>query len=205
MPQYTAHRWWALAGLSILSFTAFLDFTIVATALPFIQKDLHASVLNLQWVTNIFAMVLCMVMIVMGKLGDMLGRRKVFYFGFGLFAIAAIGAGISPNIEYLIFFRAIQGFSAAIIFTLGIALVPQEFPPEEHTKAIGVFGACNGIGLAIGPFIGGVLITYLNWRWVFFINLPIIIIGISLCAFSLKESDKQKDVKIDRFVDKPWR
>lgn len=192
------YKWWAIIGLSLLSFTAFLDYTIVSTALPFIQKDLNANVLQLQWVMNIFTMVLCMFMIVSGLAGDMLGRKKVFYFGFIIFAVAAVGAGSASNIQWLIFFRAIQGFAGAIIFTLGVALLPQAFPANEQTRAIGIFSAFNGAGLAVGPFLGGLLISTLSWRWVFWINIPIIVTGIIFCSFSLKPALKnERPVKID--------
>ncbi len=192
------YKWWALIGLSLLSFTAFLDFTIVTTALPFIQKDLNASVLQLQWVMSIFSLVLCMFLIIAGKSGDLWGRKNVFYFGFILFGIAAIGAANSPTIQWLIFFRAIQGLSAAIIFPLGVALLPQAFPPHEQTRAIGIFSAFNGAGLAIGPFLGGTLISIFNWRWVFWVNIPIIIAGMACCVFSLKPSPKSVEkIQID--------
>jgi EmrB/QacA subfamily drug resistance transporter len=191
------HKWWALIGLSLLSFTAFLDFTIVSTALPFIQSALHTTMLQLQWVTNVFGMVLCMVMILAGRVGDILGRRKIFYFGFVIFLLAAIGAGLSSSIDMLIFFRGIQGFAAAIIFTLGVALLPQAFPEDEQAKAVGIFSAFNGAGLAIGPFLGGLLVHYLSWRWVFFVNIPVIVVGMLFCSFSLKESARLKDVHID--------
>ena len=192
------YKWWALIGISLLSFTAYLDYTIVATALPFIQKELNASVLQLQWVMNIFVMVLCMFMIISGQSGDILGRKKVFYFGFFLFAIAAIGAGAAPTMHWLIFFRAIQGFAGAIIITLGVALLPQAFPANEQTRAIGIFSAFNGAGLALGPFLGGLLISTLSWRWVFWINIPIIVAGVLCCSFSLKPSPKpEHNTKVD--------
>lgn len=180
------YKWWALIGLSLLSFTAFLDFTIVTTALPFIQKDLNATVLQLQWVMTIFGMILCMFMIAAGRIGDLFGRKRIYYCGFILFLIAAIGAGYSPTIHWLTFFRAAQGFAAAIIFTLGVALLPQAFPASEQTRAISFFSAFNGAGLAMGPFLGGLLITLLSWRWVFWINIPIILVGMLCCSFSLK-------------------
>lgn len=192
------HKWWALCGLGLLSFTAFLDFTIVTTALPFIQNDLNASVLQLQWVMTIFAMILCMFLIIAGKVGDLFGRKKVFFLGFVLFGIAAIGAASSTTIQWLIFFRAIQGFAAAIIFTLGAALLPLAFPADQQTRALGIFSAFNGAGLAIGPFLGGLLISLLSWRWVFWINIPIIVIGMAFCSFSLKPSPKiNEKVKLD--------
>lgn len=191
------YKWWALLGLSLLSFTAFLDYTIVATALPFIQKGLHASVIQLQWVTNIFGMMMCMLMIIAGQLGDIFGRRKLFYFGFVLFGIAAIGAGFSQTIDWLIFFRAVQGGAATLIFVLGVALLPTLFPEKQQTRAIGTYTAFTGAGLAVGPFLGGLLITWFSWRWVFFVNIPIILVGLVMCSFSLKESAKVTHVKID--------
>jgi len=183
-----SYKWWALIGLSLLSFTVFLDFTIVTTAIPFIQKDMHASILELQWVTNIFGMITSMFMIAAGRSGDLFGRKKVFYTGFFLFGVAAIGAAISHTMDWLIFFRGVQGFAAAIIATVGVALLPQAFPEKEQTRAIGIFSAFNGAGLALGPFVGGLLISVLSWRWVFWVNIPIIIIGLLCCAFTLKSS-----------------
>jgi EmrB/QacA subfamily drug resistance transporter len=184
------YKWWALIGLSLLSFTAFLDFTIVAAALPFIQKSLNATVLQLQWVMNILPIIFCMSMIAVGRAGELFGKKLVFYIGFVLFAIGAIGAGNAQTIHSLIFFRAIQGFAVATVFIIGVALLPQAFPANEQTRAIGVFSAFNGVGLAIGPFLSGVLISLLSWRWVFWINIPLIIIGIIFCSFSLKPSTK---------------
>src|SRR3990167_86418 len=118
MEQVNAYRykWWALIGLGLLSFTGFLDITIVSAALPFIQKALFASVIQLQWVVTIFGMVMCMFMIAAGRFADIYGRKKIFYLGYVLFLIAAIGAGASQTIQWLIFFRAIQGFAGVIIF-----------------------------------------------------------------------------------------
>jgi len=191
------YKWWALIGLSLLSFTAFLDFTIVSTALPFIQQAFHASVLKLQWITNIYGMLVCIFQVISGRIGDSFGRRKIFYFGFLLFAIASLGAGLAHSIDIVIGFRALQGVAGAIVFTLGAALIPQAFPEKEHTRAVGIFSAFNGAGLAVGPFLGGLLITYLSWRWVFLVNIPIIIIGFICCSFSLKESPRQQQLKID--------
>jgi len=192
------NKWLALVGLSLLSFTAFLDYTIVATALPFIQKDLNATVLQLQWVMNIYGMILCMFMIAAGQAGDLFGRKTIYFTGFILFGIAALGAGGASSIEWLISFRAIQGFAAAIIFTVGVALLPQAFPAQEQTRAIGIFSAFNGAGLAVGPFLGGLLITFLSWRWVFWINIPLIVFGLLLCMPHLKPSPRPDyKIKID--------
>lgn len=195
----TLKQWLALIGLSLLSFTAYLDFTIVNTALPFIQKDLHASILELQWIVNVFSMVLCTCMIIIGKLGDMYGRKKVYLFGFSIFLISTFGAGFSNDITSLIIFRGIQGFACATIYTLGAALTPSVFPSERQTQAVGIFSALNGVGLASGPFLGGLVMQFMSWRGVFFINIPIIIIGFSLCFRHLKETPAVANVRINWF------
>lgn len=143
-------------------------------------------------------MMASMWMIVAGRVGDLFGRRKTFYFGFVIFTIATVGAGAAHTINELIFFRALHGMAAAIVFTLCASLLPQIFPKNEQMRAIRIYGACTGIGLAVRPFLGGILITLLNWRWVFWINIPIILVGLILCLFTLRESPKPEfTIKID--------
>ncbi len=185
-------RWWALLGVSILAFTAFLDATIVNTALPFIQKALNVDILQLQWVANIFTIILSMTMIAIGKLADLWGRKRVFYFGVLIFAIAALGAGLSPTIEILVFFRGLQALGASIIFIASAALLSDVFPEYQRVKAISIYGGITGFGLMAGPFLGGILISLLGWRWVFWINLPLIAVGLIACSFSLKGHSHRK-------------
>ncbi|MBX9704687.1 MAG: MFS transporter, partial [Gammaproteobacteria bacterium] len=141
-------------------------------------------------ITGIYGMLISMTMILVGLAGDLFGQRKVFYYGFVLFGIAAIGAGAAPSIGWLIFFRGLQGVSGSMIFIPSVALLPHIFPEHEQGIAIGVFTAITGFGLAVGPFLGGLLITLLSWRWVFWINIPIIAAGFMLCVFNLKETPK---------------
>ena len=185
-------KWWALLGVSLLAFTGFLDATIVNTALPFIQGALKANILQLQWVANIFTIILSMTMIAMGKFADLWGRKKVFYFGVVVFSIAALGAGLSQRIEMLVFFRGLQALGASIIFVVSAALLSDVFPEHERVKAISIYGGVTGFGLMIGPFLGGVLIDLLDWRWVFWVNLPLIAIGLFACSFSLKANSHEK-------------
>ncbi len=147
-------KWWALLGVSVLAFTAFLDATIVNTALPFIQTGLNATILQLQWVANIFPIMLSMTMIAVGKFADLWGRKRVFYFGVVIFAIAALGAGLSPSIEWLVLFRGLQALGASIIFIASAALLSDVFPEEERVRAISIYGGVTGFGLMIGPFLG---------------------------------------------------
>lgn len=191
-------RWFALLGISLLAFTAFLDVTIVNTAIPFIKQVFNAKILELQWVSNIYSMVLTMTMVAVGRFADLFGRKKVFYIGVILFGIAALGAGFSPNMEVMIFFRALQGLGASVLFVASASLISETFPIKEHNKAIGIYSGITGLGLAIGPFCGGLLIEWLDWRWVFWINLPLIITGSFLCIYSLKlPSHPKSDISID--------
>lgn len=185
-------KWWALIGLCMLAFTAFLDATIVNTALPFIQTALKANILQLQWIANIFPIVLSMSMIAVGKLADRWGRSHVFYAGILLFGTAALGAGFSSSVKMLVFFRGLQSLGAATVFISAAALLHDVFPEKERAKAISVYGGITGFGLMIGPFLGGVLISILDWRWVFWINLPLIMCGLIACSFSLQNSSKNK-------------
>ncbi len=191
-------KWCALLGVSLLAFTAFLDATIVNTALPFIQTALDTTILQLQWAANIFTIILSMTLIALGKFADLLGRKKVFYFGVVLFAIAALGAGLSPTIEILVFFRGLQALGASTILVSSTALLTDVFPEGERIRAISIYAGVTGFGLMLGPFLGGILIGLLGWRWVFWINLPLIAVGLCACSFSLRGHSHEKHaIKID--------
>lgn len=191
-------KWWALLGVSILAFTAFLDVTIVNTALPFIQTALNTDIFQLQWIANIFAIILSMTMIAIGKFADLWGRKRIFYFGVVIFALAALGAGYSTTVSMLVISRGLQALGASTIIIASATLLSDVFPERERVKAISIYGGITGFGLMVGPFLGGVLISLLDWRWVFWINLPLIAVGLGFCSFSLRgQSNDKQNVKID--------
>jgi len=165
-------KWWALFGVCLLAFTAFLDATIVNTALPFIQTALSADILQLQWIANIFTIILSMTMIAIGKLADRWGRKRVFYVGIIIFGLAALGAGFSQSVEMLVFFRGLQALGASTVFIASAALLSDVFPEKERVRAIGIYGGVTGFGLMIGPFLGGILVALFDWRWVFLDQYP---------------------------------
>ncbi len=181
-------KWQAFIGICLLSFGCYLDYTVVNVALPVIQEELGASLTSLQWVMNIYFLVLCISATVMGRWGDLYGRRRLFYIGAGIFAFSSCLAGFSPTIHWLIFGRFLQGISAAIVLPLGPSLLPGVFPKEEHGRAIGWLGSLGGVALALGPLLGGVIVTYWGWRWIFFINIPLTLLGFVFCWNSVKES-----------------
>lgn len=195
----TTSNVFALMGISLLSFTGFLDATIVSTALPSIQSDLHMTVTQLQWVMNAFFLGVSAFMASMGRIADMYGRRKIFYIGTIIFALASLGAGMATQALWLIFFRAIQGIMVAITIPVGIALIHTVFNKQETSRAMGVFGAITGAGLALGPVVGGALVTAFGWPFVFFVNIPFIIIGLTMCLFTLKESRSAVEMRLDYF------
>lgn len=175
-----------LVGISLITFIIFLDVTIVSTALPAIQHEFVASLGKLQWILNALFLTLSALMATTGRIGDLIGRRKVLYIGALMFLIASIGAGFSPTIEWLIFFRFLQGIAGACI-PVAAALLANHFSANRQPHILGLFATINGIGLALGPLIGGVLVGTLGWRWIFFVNIPIVLISLALCAYSVKE------------------
>lgn len=188
---FTSKQWLALIGISLLTFTCFLDITIVSNALPAIRKSLGATDTELQWLVNTIYIALCALMATIGRLGDVFGLRKVFYISMAIMALASFACGIATSIEQLIIFRAIQGVSFASI-TIAGALVTHNFSLTQQPKAMSIFSAISGLGLALGPVIGGILVDLLNWRWIFFINVPIVIIGILICSLSVTEKNEHE-------------
>lgn len=177
-----------LIGVSLAGFIGNADFGIVTTAMPAIQTQLHTTFIQIQWVSNAFAIALGVGMITNGKLADILGRRRIFYTGLVLFLIASGIAGSAFDIHVLIFARALQGWAASILFTSSGSLVNVSFKPELRAKAMGLFWGIMMMGLAIGPVLGGIITHYLSWRWVFFINFPLIFISLIMCVVTVPSS-----------------
>ncbi|WP_411128812.1 MFS transporter [Streptomyces sp. x-19] len=185
-------RWWAFAGVSLISFLGCIDLTIVNTAAPQIQKDLGASVTDLQLIVNMFIVALSMFMVTMGRLADSYGRRRVLYIGTVVFGLASLGAGFAPTTGWLIAFRFLQGAAGAILYTSTGAIVQNAFPESQRGRAIGALYGVNGVGLAIGPMLGGVLVSAAGWQWVFWLNVPLVALALSLCSFSVRESRNEE-------------
>src|SRR5947209_7952458 len=193
-----ARKWWTLIAVSVATFMLLLDITVVNTALPSIQKDLGASFTDLQWVIDAYTLALAAVVLTAGSIADRIGRRAVFAAGLGLFAIASLAAGLSPDATFLSISRAVQGIGAPAMFAVSLALVAQEFPAgKERATAMGVYGASIGVGVAIGPLVGGAITSGLGWRWVFFINVPIGIAAIAVTFAKLRESRDPDATRVD--------
>jgi len=181
-------KYWVLTGVSIASFLGCIDFTIVNTALPAIRADLHATVSELQCIINIFLLALSAFMVVMGRIADMYGRRRTLYLGAIGFGVASLAAGIATDITWLIGFRLLQGICCAVLYTASGTIVSHAFPEQERGTAIGLLFGANGMGLALGPVAGGFIVSLLGWRWIFLINVPLILLSLLICLVSVKES-----------------
>lgn len=162
-----------LAAAILGSSMAFIDGTAVTVALPALQRSLHANVSGVQWVVESYALFLAALLLVGGSLGDIYGRRKIFVLGVTIFALASGWCGLAPGIEQLLMARALQGVGGALLIPGSLALISSFFPGEERGRAIGTWSGFTAITTAIGPVLGGWLVEYASWRWVFFINLPL--------------------------------
>jgi EmrB/QacA subfamily drug resistance transporter len=184
-----AQPWWALLGICLLAFFLFLDFGIVSKSLTAIKKKFHATNVQVQWLISAFMLALCVFMVIMGRLGDLFGLRKIFYINIVLFSLSSLGAGLASNIHILIVMRALQGITAASA-PISAALATHNFPVPQRAKAISIFSMITGSGLALGPVLGGFIIDTIGWRWIFFINIPIALIGLMICNKTVIEAEK---------------
>lgn len=191
-------RWWALIGLTFALFMALLDNTVVNVALPHIQRSLHTSLSDLQWIVSGYSLVFGALLITGGKAGDIFGRRRVFVGGLFLFTLASALCGIAPNVTALHIFRALQGIGGAAIFPLTLAIINTTFEGKERATAISVWGAVAGLAIALGPVLGGLLVDNVSWRAVFFINLPV---GIAAAAIVLLTVDESRDTEGNGRID----
>jgi EmrB/QacA subfamily drug resistance transporter len=179
---------WVIALTAMGSLMAALDTLVVSTALSAIRLDLGASVEQLEWTVNAYNLSFAVLLITAAALGDRYGRRAFYSLGLGLFAVASAASALAPNVGWLIAARAVQGAGAALVLTLGLALLSAAFPPERRGAAIGLFSAVTGIAVAIGPLVGGAIADGIDWSWIFWLNVPIGLAAIPLVFTRIEES-----------------
>jgi EmrB/QacA subfamily drug resistance transporter len=173
MTKLRGNPWAVLVVVSLGFFMTLLDLTIVNIAIPNMIDKLHASLDDVLWVLNAYALVLAVLVITAGRLGDLLGPRTMFVAGIAVFTAASAACGFAPDPAWLIAFRAVQGIGAAMLMPQTLAIVTMTFPPERRGAAFGIWGAVAGLATIAGPTLGGLLVTAFDWRWIFFVNLPI--------------------------------
>ena len=167
---------------------AFIDGTVVNVALPALQSALGATIAQVQWVVESYALFLAALLLIGGSLGDIYGRRKIFVAGVVLFSAASTWCGLAPNIQQLIIARGLQGIGGALLVPGSLALISANFPEEERGRAIGTWSGFTSITAAIGPVLGGWFVQYGSWRWVFFINVPLGLAVVWLALWKVPES-----------------
>src|SRR5215469_14799597 len=186
---------WVLAATILGSGMVFIDGTAVNVALAALQTGLNATVTDVQWVVEAYALFLSALLLVGGALGDLYGRRKVFLVGVVLFAAASAACGFAPNIRTLIVARGFQGVGGALLVPGSLALISSSFAVETRGHAIGTWSGFTAITTALGPVLGGWLIEHLSWRWVFFINLPLAVAVVLISLACVPESRDEKMVQ----------
>jgi EmrB/QacA subfamily drug resistance transporter len=184
-----SRRWGALALIVVAQFMVILDVAIVNVALPSIKTDLEFSQQSLQWVVTAYAIVFGGTLLLGGRLADVLGRRRVFMAGIGLFAASSLLCGLAWSESSLIAFRAVQGFGGALLAPAALSILTTTFREgRERNLALGIWGAASASGAAAGVLIGGVLTSYLDWSWIFFVNFPVGVAAIAAAPWLLQES-----------------
>src|ERR1700677_6258 len=166
-------KWWTLIAVSVAIFMLLLDITVVNVALPDIQRSLHSSFSDLQWVVDAYALTLATFLLTSGVVGDIFGRRIVFAVGLAVFSLASLTCGLSTDSLMLNLARAVQGVGGAMMFATSLALIAQAFQGKERGTAFGVFGAVTGAAVAVGPVLGGIITSGIGWKWIFFVTVPI--------------------------------
>ena len=181
-------KWWTLAAVSVGLFMIMLDNTVVNVALPSIRSSLGLSLSELEWVVAGYALTFAAFMLTGGKLADFLGRRMIFMTGLVVFTAASLACGLAPNGGFLIAARVVQGFGGALMNPATLSIITATFPAKQRGTAIGIWAGVSAMALAIGPLVGGLLTEHVNWNWIFFINVPIGILGLLSAPLLIDET-----------------
>ncbi len=174
----SGRKWYIMAAVAIGIFLATIDASIVNIALPVLEQDLHTEFAVVEWVVLAYLTTVATLMLSVGRLADMIGKKPLYATGMVIFTISSVLCGLSQSIGTLIFFRVLQAIGAAMIMALGNAIITEAFPPSERGRALGIGGLFVSVGIIAGPTIGGLILSALSWHWIFFVNLPIGIIGV---------------------------
>jgi EmrB/QacA subfamily drug resistance transporter len=183
-------KWWTLIAVSVAIFMLLLDITVVNVALPDIQRSLHSSFQDLQWVVNAYSLTLAAFLLTAGSVADLIGRRRVFVVGLIVFTASSAACGLSDSPLMLNLARAVQGTGGAMMFATSLALIAGAFQGKERGLAFGVYGGVIGAAVAVGPVIGGLITSGIGWEWIFFVNVPI---GIGAVFLTLSHVSESRD------------
>ncbi|MGD8586279.1 MAG: MFS transporter, partial [Chloroflexota bacterium] len=177
-----SRKWLVMAAVGSGIFLSTIDGSIVNLALPTLSRSFGSPFAVVQWVVLAYLLTISTLLLSVGRLGDMIGKKPLYTVGFVIFTIGSMLCGIAPTVYWLIFFRVIQGLGAVMITALGLAILTESFPAHERGKALGIGGAVISVGIVVGPVLGGLIIGAFSWRWIFYVNLPVGIAGTLLAA-----------------------
>ncbi|MCP4964841.1 MAG: DHA2 family efflux MFS transporter permease subunit [bacterium] len=172
-----SRKWHVMVATGLGIFLGTIDASIVNVALPTMAKELDTTFAAVQWVVVAYLLTLATLTLGVGRLGDMLGKKRIYTLGFAVFTAGSVLCGLAPGIGWLVAARVVQAIGASMIFALGMAIITQAFPPSERGRALGISGALVSIGIVLGPSLGGLIVDQWSWRWIFIVNLPIGIVG----------------------------
>ncbi|MGH3078016.1 MAG: MFS transporter [Gaiellaceae bacterium] len=190
-------KWVTLAAVSFGLFMIMLDNTVVNVALPSIQRDLGADLSELEWIVTGYALTFAALMLIGGKLADAYGRRLVFVVGIAVFTLASLACGLAESSDQLIAGRVLQGAGAALMNPATLSIIAATFAPQERGTAIGIWAGVSALALAIGPLVGGLITEHLDWSWIFFVNVPVGILGIVASFLFIDESRDESHERLD--------
>ena len=189
---------WALVAVALATFMTYLDNNIINVAIPVIEDDLGLSRAGMEWVVSSYILTFAGLMLIGGRLADLLGRRRIFLIGLGVFTAASFAAGLSGNVEALIASRAVQGVGAALLTPTTLAIISATFTDRrERNVAVGIWGAVGALALAAGPLLGGLLSDHVSWEWIFFINVPLGVVTAGLALWAIDESRDPVERRLD--------
>ena len=197
MAKLRGNPWAVLVVVSLGFFMTLLDLTIVNIAIPSMIADLDASLDEILWIVNAYVLVLAVLLITAGRLGDLRGQRTLFVAGVVVFTLASLACGLSPNPTLLIAFRAVQGVGAAMLMPQTMAIIIGTFPADRRGTALGIWGAVAGLATVAGPTLGGVLVTYASWRWIFIVNVPIGLVVLAMTFAFIPDTRIERQHKLD--------
>jgi EmrB/QacA subfamily drug resistance transporter len=190
-------KWWTLLAVAFGLFMIMLDNTVVNVALPSISRDLGISISELEWVVNGYALTFGVLLLTGGKLADLLGRRRIFIVGLVIFTASSLFCGLANSASMLIGARVVQGVGAALMNPATLSIITATFPPRQRGMAIGIWAGVSAMALAIGPLVGGAITEHISWSWVFYINVPIGILGIFAARIFIDETKDTTEQRVD--------
>lgn len=176
--QSKRQKWLVLISVAMGVFLATIDGSIVNVTLPTLVEELHTNFATIQWVVLAYLLTITTLLLSIGRLGDMIGKKPLYLAGLIIFTTGSALCGLAQNVYQLIGFRVLQAFGASMIMALGAAIITEVFPPEERGKALGINGTMVSIGIISGPMLGGLILQAFSWHWIFFVNIPVGIVGI---------------------------